>query len=261
LTNDTNKGEVCYACPTNKERNSIHAASFKNHIEATHPKIHSIETPPTHTIVIEANITSSREEKSKRKIDSHLRHRTITTCGDANAIFGTKHMDPALCLYIGAIIMCIDNKHLKDKVPRGNGTICRVLNIKLKQDAPSYKWKNYYGRKVWTVNATHVEYVECEHVHKTGRMLQLETKINNLTIQLNQTDQISQTESDTIQDNIDKTKNMLLSIMNERKFKLEIEQCSPKISIKQFSNSLRNIEFQCKMKQIPANKNDATTGH
>ena len=33
-------------------------------------------------------------------------------------------------LYIGAIIMCIGNKHLKDKVPRGNGTICRVLNIK-----------------------------------------------------------------------------------------------------------------------------------
>jgi hypothetical protein len=68
-------------------------------------------------------------------------------------MFGTKHIDPALCLYVGAIVMCIDNKHLKDKVPRGNGTICRVLSIKLKQDAPSYKWKNYYGRKVWTVDA------------------------------------------------------------------------------------------------------------
>jgi len=49
--------------------------------------------------------------------------------------------------------------------------------------------------------------------------------------------------------------------MNDQKFKLETEQCSPKTSIKQFSNSLRNIEFQCKMKQILANKNDATTGH
>ena len=96
---------------------------------------------------------------------------------------------------------------------------------------------------------------------KTGRMIQLETKINNLSNQFEQREQISQTESDTIQDSIDKMKTKLSTIMNDQKFKLETEQCSPKISIKQFSNSLRNIEFQCKMKQIPANKNDATTGH
>ena len=92
-------------------------------------------------------------------------------------------------------------------------------------------------------------------------MIQLETKIHNLSNQLEQREQISQTESDTIQDSIDKMKTKLSKIMNDQKFKLETEQCSPKISIKQFSNSLRNIEFQCKMKQIPANKNDATTGH
>ncbi len=37
---------------------------------------------------------------------------------------GTKHIDPALCIYLGAYLMCIDNKHLTDKVPRGNGTLC-----------------------------------------------------------------------------------------------------------------------------------------
>ena len=110
---------------------------FKNHVDATHPTIHSIETPPTNTIIIEANIKSSKKKKSKIKIDSHIRHRIITTCGDANAMCGTKHIDPELCLYVGAYIKRIDNKHLKDKVPKGNGTICRVLNIKIKQDAPS----------------------------------------------------------------------------------------------------------------------------
>jgi hypothetical protein len=162
---------------------------------------------------------------------------------------------------VGAIVMCIDNKHLKDKVPRGNGTICRVLKIKLKQDAPSYKWKNYYGRKVWTVDATDVEYVECEHVNKTGIMLQLDTQIKHLTNQLDQEKQQNQTELDKIKFNIDKTKTMLSTIMNDRKFKLETELCLPKISIKQFSDSPRNIEFQCRMKQIPVNSNDATTGH
>ncbi len=55
-------------------------------------------------------------------VDEHLRQRIITTCGDANVLWGTKHIDPALCIYVGAYLMCIDNKHLKDKVPRGNGT-------------------------------------------------------------------------------------------------------------------------------------------
>ncbi len=85
---------------------------------------------------------------------------------------------------LGAYLMCIDNKHLTDKVPRGNGTLCWVLDFNLKHNAPSYKYKNYYGRKVWTVNATDVEWVECEHVNRTGLMLQLETQIYDVTSQL-----------------------------------------------------------------------------
>jgi hypothetical protein len=46
---------------------------------------------------------------------------------------------------------------LKNKVLRGNGTIRIVISIKLKEQPQSYKWKNYYGRKVWTVNASDVE--------------------------------------------------------------------------------------------------------
>jgi hypothetical protein len=61
--------------------------------------------------------------------------------------------------------------HLKDEVPRGNGTICRVIGIKLKEEPQSYKWKNYFGRKVWTVNASDVEWVECEHINKTGTII------------------------------------------------------------------------------------------
>ena len=49
--------------------------------------------------------------------------------------------------------------------------------------------------------------------------------------------------------------------MNDLKFKLEPEQFSPTISIPQFYSSKKRNEFRCKMKQIPANMNDATTGH
>ena len=99
-------------------------------------------------------------------------------------MMGTKHIHPALCLYLGAYRMCIDKKHLKDKVPRGNGTLCQLLEIKLKDITPSYKCKKYYGKKVWTVDAIDIEWVECKLVNKTGLMLQLETQIHNYTNQL-----------------------------------------------------------------------------
>jgi hypothetical protein len=217
--------------------------------------------PPNHTLIIKANITSSLAKNSNQKIDKHLRHQIITTCGDANAMMGTNHIDPALCLYLGAYLMCIDNKHLRDKVPRENGTLCQVLDVKLKNSAPSYKCKNYYGRKVWTVNATYVEWVECEHVNKTGQMLQLETQINDCTIQLDLATKEGQPQKHQLQSNLDKLTIRLSTEMSNQEFKLKPEQCSPKISVKCYSTSSKKVEFHCKMKQIPANCNDATTGH
>jgi hypothetical protein len=136
--------------------------------------------PPEHTQIIEGHITSSISNTSRQRIDRHLRHRIITSCGDANVMMGSKHIDPASCIYIGAYLICIDNKHLRDKAPWGNGTLCRVLGVQLKENAQSYKWKNYYGKKVWTVNAADVEWVECEHVNQTSLLSQLESQIIDL---------------------------------------------------------------------------------
>ena len=80
--------------------------------------------PPEHTLIIEGNITSSITSTKRQQIDRHLRKHIITSCGDANVMMGSKHIDPALCIYIGAYLICINNKHLTDKVRRGNGTIC-----------------------------------------------------------------------------------------------------------------------------------------
>ncbi len=72
-------------------------------------------------------------------------------------MMGSKHVDPAFCIYIGAYLICIDNNHLRDKVPQGNGTLCQVLGVQLNKNAQRYKWNNYYGKKVWTVNAADVD--------------------------------------------------------------------------------------------------------
>jgi hypothetical protein len=85
--------------------------------------------PPEHTLIIEGRITSSISNTTRQRIDRHLRH----------CIMGSKHIDPAQCIYIGAYLICIDNKHLRDKVPWGNGTLCQVLGVQLKENAQSYK--------------------------------------------------------------------------------------------------------------------------
>jgi hypothetical protein len=76
-----------------------------------------------------------------------LRNRINKSFGDADVMMGTKHIDPALGIHIGACLICIDNNHLKDKVQRGNGTSCRVLSVKPRENAPNHTWKKYYGKK------------------------------------------------------------------------------------------------------------------
>jgi hypothetical protein len=99
-------------------------------------------------------------------------------------MMGSKHIDPTLCIYIGAYLICFDNENFRDKVPWGNGTLCRVLGVHLTENVQSYNWKNYYWKKVFTVNAADVEWVECEHVNKTSLVAQLELSKNELKYQL-----------------------------------------------------------------------------
>lgn len=88
--------------------------------------------PPDHTIIIEANIRASDKEKSV-SLDNFWRHRILTSCGDDRITRGNQHVDPALCLYYGAKFICVmDNTGLHERVPRGNGRICRLRSIKLK---------------------------------------------------------------------------------------------------------------------------------
>ncbi len=65
----------------------------------------------------------------------------------------------------------------------------------------------------------------------------------------------------TIKSKLDDVHNKLAKEMISRRFKLESEQFSPEVSIKHYHTSSKKVTFRCKMKQIPANSNDATTGH
>ena len=127
------------------ESNAISAGNFKRHILDTHPPFHSLEAAPEHTIVIEAEIRSTKSKQITVTINNVLRHKIITTCGDDNVKCGTKHVDPALCLYIRAYLICIvGNEFPKERVPRENVTLCRLVSVKIFDDATINTHKNYY---------------------------------------------------------------------------------------------------------------------
>ena len=87
-------------------------------------------------------------------------------------------VDLSLCLYVGAHVICtIDNVNLNKEVPRGNGTLCRVIGLKLKDNSPSHRWKNFYDKKVWTVNAVDVEWIELEHYPRSSTIQLMENKL------------------------------------------------------------------------------------
>ena len=255
----TFSGDACYACPSNRERNAISAGNFERHILATHPPFHSLEAPPEHTIVIEAEIRSTKSKQRNVTIDNVLRHKIITTCGDDNVKYGTKHVDPALCLYIGAYLICtVGNEFLKEKVPRGNGTLCRLVSMKIIDDATSYTHKNYYGRKVATVCAKDVEWIECEHVIKTEPMVRLERQINELTQKI-----LSATKrkEKKLRKKISDIEKQLSNLCKTRRFKLEPQNHRVVVSMKPHNHATTKLQFTCQMTQFPINLNDATTGH
>ena len=61
---------------------------------------------------------------------------------------------------------------------------CRVKSIKLKEDAPTLQWKNWDGKKVYTICARYVEYVEFEHFLDNEAMISLKKDIDVLEVEI-----------------------------------------------------------------------------
>jgi hypothetical protein len=70
-----------------------------------------------------------------------------------------------------------------------------------------------------------------------------------------------QSKKQTIKSKLDDLNNKLAKEMISRRFKHEPEEFSPEVSVKHHHASSKKVTFRCKMKQIPANSNDAATGH
>ena len=153
---------------------------------------------------------SSEHHSAKKKLNKVLRQRILTTCGDAHCTQGHKHVDPALLLFVGCkVIFTGDNSHLEDLVSRGNGTVCEVVNVKLK-DTANIVVKKYYNRKARTALADQVQYLELKKVHDTSELLTIKNDIHDMQNKLN-----------TAGDDVPQRKNMEMKL---NKLKCELQK-------------------------------------
>jgi hypothetical protein len=95
--------------------------------------------------------------------------------------------------------------------------------------------------KVWTVNANDVEWVECEHINKTGTIVQLEAQIDQLKCTLESLPKMNTTGIQQVQSDLLNLKNKLSTGLKDRRLKLEPELFSTKISVKEFVGSKKKI--------------------
>ena len=145
--------------------------------------------------------------------------------------------------------MSTSNAKLKEQ-GTGNGTQCRVVGIKLKQDPTSYRWKNWDGKKVWTVCASDVEFVQFEHYPKTREIVSLERKFTRLK----ECDNTNVNDINDVQQQLQQKK-------SARQFKLapQSRTCSVNVSPNDQVSITRRMK--CCVTQLPVISSDAITGH
>jgi hypothetical protein len=144
-------------------------------------------------------------------------------------------------------------------VPRGNGTLCRVVGVKLKDNSQSYRWKNFYGKKVWTVNAVDVESIELEHYPKSPAIQLLETQLKKAS-KILEDKCLSREQRKVANQRVIELTESLRVMTAKHRFKLEPQQYSTTVHVKPHPMA-PETELRCKMLQLPINVNDATTGH
>ena len=145
--------------------------------------------------------------------------------------------------------MSTSNEKLKEQ-GTGNGTQCRVVGIKLKQDPTSYRWKNWDGKKVWTVRASDVEFVQFEHYPKTREIVSLEKKLTRLK------------ECDNANtDDINNVQQQLQQKKSARQFKLAPQSRTCSVNVSPNDQVLITRRMKCCVAQLSVNSSDASTGH
>jgi hypothetical protein len=148
VTNETIiPDNIQYACPTNKDRCAINNAIFLKHLKQTHSQ-NSNDESPIHTLMIGADKLMLVRKKSRGKKPFYCSKLLFEECSEANCKkANNSRIDPLLKLFLGCVIMLIENTDVKEG--EANGCSCIVKSIELKPNVEIQKrcingyWVNY----------------------------------------------------------------------------------------------------------------------
>lgn len=166
--------------------------------------------------------------------------------------------------------MCISNENLKTD-GTGNGTQGRLVKVKLKQCAPSYKWKIWDNKKVWTVCAKDVDYLQFAHHPKSHRIMAMEKRLMELQQDLNNHEQLFdvgtrqtlQTKNTIsgLQKTIIEVKKNMTRELHRKTFMLKPQKFQCKVKVSPNDLTVEKQQMKCNLLQLPVNASDAITGH
>ena len=184
----------------------------------------------------------------------------MMTCGDASCtVQDHKHVDPALLVYNGCVVIYTgDNSHLESAVPRGDGTRCEIIEVKLRHGAETTT-KNYYGKKVRTVLADQVENLKLKKIDESKEMSDMKKAIiyqRSVANNVNSSDRNKQ----IAENNIKNLELQAKKLEQLQLFVVEPENRPTRVKVRPSRFTNAHVKFTISMTQFPVNLNTATTG-
>jgi hypothetical protein len=262
---------------------AIHASMFQEHIK-NFPSINSSDLPPDHTVIIEADIRKAsgrRPKKNSRNnnfgdkyvrpamVGPGLRKKIYAQCGEQDLKDQQKMIDPALKLYVGCHCMINDNDNIR--LGQANGTLCKVIAIKRKENA-SLSIRSYDSKKVYALNANDLEYVLFEYLPKTTKQFKLEAELSKCKNELS-----SDPDNQSLKQALMIAESNYIEYKKTRQFKLTPKKyyctydtsCVGALPDTGVRSGKGSVKWPSKSKilkkvilfQLPVNLNDATTAH
>ena len=127
--------------------------------------------------------------------------------------------------------------------------MCRFRSVKVKDNAVSLRTRIFHGRKVTTINANDVEYIECEVIDNTSHIKKMRRDL-----------QTAMQNPNRNQEHIHQLQQKIKSERDKKVFRMTAKHSGTSVNCRTNKNT-PPLKFKTMMSQFPINLADAVTGH
>jgi hypothetical protein len=156
-----------------------------------------------------------------------------------------------MSLYWNQPHMCYVKWKNGEKPPHGNGTVCTLISVIIKQGAASHIWREFYRRKVLMVNIKDAKWLVVKLANDSGEISSIKYELEQLKMKGNMHNNKY----------ILTLQNLLILKQKQSLFKIPLEL--HEIFVTVTPTCLCDIKetFKCQMTIFPVNINTSSTWH